>query len=155
MIKSLLSKLAVKVHASRTISEDPLQKFHFRVIIPGLPDLGFQKCSGLSDEATSTTYDEGGYDHTHKMPGRRKVGDVTLERGAYQDNSFQHLIQEALTQEDMRRTITIEHQDRFGVTKRTYKLAEAWISKWEGSDLDATSDDPAIEKITIVFEYFI
>ena len=152
---SLNNFVSIRAHAARTISQDPLQKFKFRVSIPGLPEMGFQKCSGLSDEATSTEYDEGGFDFTHKMPGRRKVGDVTLERGAYRDNSFQHLIQEALTNESMRNTITIEHLDRFNNVARTYKLAEAWVSKWEGSDLDATSDDVAIEKITIIFEYFL
>lgn len=156
MIKEkLLSKFVMEAHASRTISQDPLQKFKFRVTLPGFPPMGFQKCSGLSDEATSTEYDEGGFDYTHKIPGRRKVGDVTLERGAYADNSFQHLIQDALTNESMRQTITIEHLDRFGNVARTYKLAEAWVSKWEGSDLDASSDDVAIEKLTVVFEYFL
>lgn len=155
LINSIIDMLSVKAYASRTISQDPLQKFKFRVTIPGLPAMGFQKCSGLSDEATSTEYDEGGFDFTHKLPGRRKVGDVTLERGAYADNSFQKLIQEALMNESMRNTITIEHLDRFGNVARTYKLAEAWVSKWEGSDLDATSDDVAIEKITIIFEYFL
>lgn len=151
----MLNFLIKKAYASRTISQDPLQKFKFRVTLPGFPPMGFQKCTGLNDEASSTTYDEGGFDHTHKMPGRRKVGDVTLERGAYRDNSFQHLIQEALTRDNMRNTVVIEHMDRFGNVARTYKLAEAWVSKWEGSDLDATTDDVAIEKLTIIFEYYL
>lgn len=156
MIKKVLSKLFLKpVYASRTISEDPLQKFHFRVTLPGFPPMGFQKCTGLTYEASSTTYDEGGYDHTHKMPGRLQVGDVTLERGTYADSSFQTLIREALTQETMRHTVIIEHMDRFKNVKKVYKLAECWASKWEGSDLDATSDDPAIEKLTLVFEYYL
>lgn len=154
-MEKIIDMLTVKAHAARTVTSDPLQKFKFRVTLPGYPSMGFQKCSGLSDEATSTEYDEGGFDFTHKLPGRRKVGDVTLERGAYSDISFQHLIQEALTDPNMRNTIVIEHLDRFGNVARTYKLAEAWVSKWEGSDLDASSDDVAIEKLTIIFEYFL
>ena len=60
-----------------------------------------------------------------------------------------------LTDSNLRNTVIIEILDRFGNTKRTYKLAEAWVSKWEGSDLDASSDDVAIEKLTVQFEYFL
>jgi phage tail-like protein len=54
-----------------------------------------------------------------------------------------------------RKVIVVEIMDRFNNPKKTYKLAEAWVSKWEGSDADATSDDVAIEKITVQFEYFL
>lgn len=143
-------------HAARTASLDPLQKFRFRVTIPGLPsEIGFQTVSGLSYEVNSTEYSEGGYEYTHKLPGKPSVGEITCERGAYQDTSLADLIKETLTNPDFRQTIVIEHLDRFGNVGRTYKLAEAWVSKWEGSDLDASSDDVAIEKITIQFEYYL
>lgn len=146
----------IRAHAARTTSVDPLQKFKFRLTIPGLPSgIGFQKVSGLSQEVGVTEYDEGGYDHTHKLPGRQKVGEVTAERGAYADNSFQDLLKSTLTNPNMRNTVIIEHLNRHGEVGRTYKLAEAWVSKWESSDLDASSEDVAIEKLTIQFEYFL
>jgi phage tail-like protein len=151
-----LKKLIKTVHAARTASLDPLQKFRFRVTIPGLPtEIGFQTVSGLSHEIGVAEYAEGGYEYTHKLPGKPKVGEITCERGAYQDSALAALIKETLTNEDFRQTIIIEHLDRFGNAGKTYKLAEAWVSKWEGSDLDATSDDVAIEKITIQFEYYL
>ena len=146
----------IKAHAARTTSVDPLQKFKFRLTIPGLPSgIGFQKVSGLTQEVAVTEYDEGGFSHTHKLPGRQKVGEVTAERGAYADNSFHNLLKQSLTNPNMRNTIIIEHLDRFGNPARTYKLAEAWVSKWESNDFDASSDDVAIEKLTIQFEYFL
>ena len=151
-----MKKLIKTVHAARTASLDPLQKFRFRVTIPGLPtEIGFQTVSGLSHEIGVAEYAEGGYEYTHKLPGKPKVGEITCERGAYQDSALGALIKETLTNEDFRQTIIIEHLDRFGNAGKTYKLAEAWVSKWEGSDLDATSDDVAIEKITIQFEYYL
>ena len=73
-------------HAARTSSEDPLQQFKFRVTIPGLPTtIGFQKVSGLTKEVGVVEYDESGYNYTHKLPGKNKVGEVTLERGMYAD----------------------------------------------------------------------
>ena len=56
---------------------------------------------------------------------------------------------------DYRTTMIVQLMDRFGNVQRTWKLAEAWISKWEGSDLDATSDDVAIETITVQYEYML
>ena len=156
MFKKILGLVAINAFAARTTSVDPLQKFNFRLTIPGLPSgIGFQKVGGLTQEVGVTEYDEGGFNHTHKLPGRQKVGEVTAERGSYADKSFQNLLQQALTNPNMRNTIIIEHLDRFGNAVRTYKLAEAWVSKWESSDFDASSDDVAIEKLTIQFEYFL
>ena len=139
-----------------TIANDPLQKFMFRVTVPGLPTgLGFQKVGGLTREVGVVEYLEGLYQYTHKLPGREKVGEVTLERGSYATTELEAQYKKVLTDANIRNTVIIEILDRFGNTKRTYKLAEAWVSKWEGSDLDASSDDVAIEKLTVQFEYFL
>lgn len=146
----------IKAFAARTVANDPLQKFMFRVTIPGLPSgLGFQKVGGLTREVGVVEYLEGMYQYTHKLPGREKVGEVTLERGSYATKELEGLYKNILTDPNSRSTVIIEILDRFGEAKRTYKLAEAWVSKWEGSDLDATSDDVAIEKLTLQFEYFL
>lgn len=156
MFKKLLELVAINAFAARTTSSDPLQKFKFKLTIPGLPSgIGFQKVSGLTQEVGVTEYDEGGFDYTHKLPGRQKVGEVTAERGSYADKNFQKLLKKTLTDPKMRNTVIIEQLDRYGKAARTYKLAEAWVSKWESSDLDASSDDVAIEKLTIQFEYFL
>ena len=141
---------------ARTIANDPLQKFMFRVTVPGLPTgLGFQKVGGLTREVGVVEYLEGLYQYTHKLPGREKVGEVALERGSYATKELEAQYKKVLTDSNLRNTVIIEILDRFGNTKRTYKLAEAWVSKWEGSDLDASSDDVAIEKLTVQFEYFL
>lgn len=156
MVNKLLDKISLKANAQRTLKEDPLQKFNFRMIIPGIPTtVGFQKVSGLDESIEAIEYAEGGYEYSHKLPGRLKVGEVTCERGTYSDVDFQEILRESVTKDDMRKTIIIEQYNRFGEVGRTWKLAEAWVSKWEGSDLDATSDDVAIEKITIQFERYL
>lgn len=148
--------MIIKAFAARTIANDPLQKFMFRVTIPGLPaGLGFQKVGGLTREVGVVEYLEGLYTYTHKLPGREKVGEVTLERGSYASKELEAQYKKVLTDPNVRNTVIIEILDRFGNAKRTYKLAEAWVNKWEGSDLDASSDDVAIEKITLQFEYFL
>lgn len=152
----LFNKFFMKAFAARTSSEDPIMKYKFRLTIPGLPSgIGFQTVSGLTQEIAVTEYSEGLYDYTHKLPGRPSVGEVTAERGVYADNSMQDLLKTTLTNPSFRNTIIFEQLNRFGETVRTYKLAEAWVSNWENSDADATSDDVAIETITIQFEYFL
>lgn len=154
MLNKFLSPMVV--HAARTASLDPLQKFRFRVTVPGLPaEMGFTSVSGLDHEVPVTEYSEGGYPYAHKLPGKPKTGEVTLSHGMFADMSMFNLIKETLTNPDYRRTIIIEHLDRFGATQRTYKLAEAWVSKWESDDLDATSDDVATETLTVQFEYYL
>ena len=146
----------IKAHAARTFANDPLQKFMFRVTIPGLPTgIGFQKVGGLTREVGVVEYLEGLYEYTHKLPGREKVGEVTLERGAYASKELEDLYKSILAPNGNRVTVTIEILNRFGETKRSYTLEDAWVSKWEGSDLDATSDDVAIEKMTLQFERFL
>lgn len=141
---------------ARTVANDPLSKFKYTVSIPGLPTgMGFNKVSGLKRELAVTEYNEGGYNYTRKVVGREKVEPVTLERGMYAGSELEALYKKALSNNDFRTTVTIQLQDRFGKAKRTWKLAEAWVKVWEGTDLDAGSDDVAIEKITIEFEYFL
>ena len=150
-----MDNLVLMAHAARTSSEDPLQKFKFRVTIPGIPSqIGFQKVSGLSKEVNVVEYDESAFEYTHKLPGKTKFGEVTMERGMFSDSSM--LDQMKVIQDpDYRTTIIVQLMDRFGNVQRTWKLAEAWISKWEGSDFDATSDDVAIETITVQYEYML
>lgn len=143
-------------HAARTASLDPLQKYKFRVLIPGLAtEIGFTTVSGLSEEIEVTEYQEGGFDYPHKLPGRVTVPEVTLERGEYADSSMADLVKTTLTNPNFRQTVTIQKLDRFGAVAREYRLAEAWCSKWEGSDSDASSSDAAIETITLQFEYYL
>lgn len=141
---------------ARTYANDPLQMFKFRVSMPGLPaGMGFQKVSGLTREIGVVEYDEGGYSHTHKLTGKEQGGEVTLEKGMFANADLEEIYKRSLNNPDYRTTVIIEHLDKFGKVARSWTLAEAWVSKWEGSELDATSEDVAIESITIQFEYYL
>lgn len=141
---------------ARTYANDPLQMFRFRVSMPGLPaGMGFQKVSGLSREIGVVEYDEGGYSYTHKLTGKEQGGEVTLEKGMFANTDLEEIYKRSLNSPDYRTTVIIEQLDKFGKVARSWTLAEAWVSKWEGSELDATSEDVAIESITIQFEYYL
>ena len=155
MLNKLFKKMQVEA-MGRSIANDPLQKYKYRVTIPGLPSgIGFTKVSGLKREVGVAEYEESGYNHTNKLSGREKVDPVTLERGMFATKEMENLYKENLSNPMVRQTITITAYDKNNKAKRTWNLAEAWVSKWEGSDFDAKSNDVATEKITIEFEHFL
>lgn len=154
--KMLKDAVAIKAHAVRTIEQDPLQSFMFRVAISGLPTgVGFQKIAGLSREVAVVEYLESMYQHAHKLPGRESVGEITFERGMYADDALQTQYETVFNNNNCRSEVTINICDRFGNVRRTFELAECWFSKYECGDLDATSDDVIIETLTMQFEHFL
>ena len=153
---SMVKSIAISAMAARTIEADPLQSFMFKVSIPGIPTgVGFQKVGGLGREVEVVEYFENMYDHAHKLPGRESVSEVTFERGMYADDYLQTLYEKVFNNNTVRNTVVIQVCDRFGAIKREFKCAEAWFSKYECADLDATSSDVIIETLTMVFEYFL
>lgn len=141
---------------ARSRVNDPLLKHKYLVSIPGLPNgMGFSKVSNLKRELGVVEYSEGGYSHVHKLVGKEKVEAITLERGMFKGTEMEALYKKSLSDPNFRTTVTITLQDNQGTAQRTWKLAEAWVSSWEGTDFDSSSEDVAIEKITIEFEYYL
>ena len=69
----------------------PLPKFHFSVDIGDQKNLAFQEVSGLDTETQIIEYRAGNSKDfsTVKMPGIKKVGNVTLKKGIFvKDNKF-------------------------------------------------------------------
>lgn len=153
----MIKLFKIKANAmARTSKQDPYSKNAFRLSIPNLPSgILFKAVSGLSQEHAVVEYSEGGDPATKKMPGRIKTSEVTAERGMYEDSALETLFKNVAKNSNFRQTMVFHQLDNTGNISKSYKLAEAWISKWEGSDYDADSDDVAIEKITIQFEYFL
>ena len=153
----LREAITTKAYAmARTMESDPLQSFMFKVKINGLPTgVGFQKVSGISREVAVVEYLENMYDHTHKLPGRESVSEITFERGMYKDTHLQGLYTKIFNNKKTRSTVVLQICDRFGKVRREFQMAECWFSKYEVGDLDATSDDVIIETLTMQFEYFL
>lgn len=153
---NFIKNISINAEAVRSFEADPLQAFRFRVSIPGIPSqVGFQKVGGLNREMEVATYIENMFNHEHKLPGREKVGDVTFERGMYADNYLKSQYESIFTNKANRTTVVIQIVDRFGNIRKEFKCAEAWFSKYELGDLDASSNDVIIETLTMVFEYFL
>ena len=140
----------------RTVDDDPLQKFMYRVSIPGYPAaLGFTTVGNFVREMGVVEYAEGMFEYFHKLSGRQKVTDIVFERGAYRDQHMYDIYAETLNDPKHRTTVTIEVLDRYQEVGREYVLANAWCSKLEVNGLDASSDEVLVDQMTITFEYFL
>lgn len=152
MIKNILGIKVV--HAATTVQADPLQKFRYRLTIQGIPsNIGFQKCSALGREIETQEYYESNKDTVTYLRGRVKFPELTLERGMYSgDSALEGLIKESLSKNNNKHTILIELLDVEGLPARSWTLQNAWATKWESNDFDASSSDIAIEKLTLRYE---
>lgn len=155
MLNKILNKLIPEVHAVRSITADPLQGFNFRVSFTGAEALCFQKVEGISEEYEVIESNEGCRDYTMKFPGRKKTGELVLTRGVYGSGATTlEDVWQAFIDGQSRMTVEVSLINRNGDIARTWVLDEAWVSKWEGPSLDASSSDIILESVTIQYERF-
>jgi phage tail-like protein len=117
-----------------------------------------QEVSGLSFEMDAIDHYEvtkTGQLLVRKLAGARKGGEVTIGRGLGQSPVFTKWLQESFIKGDVstaRQSLSIVIKDSMNKPIRTINLKNAWVKKWEGPNLKAGESQPAIEKVTIVFE---
>lgn len=145
----------IKAYAVRSFSDDPLQKFRFRLSISGYTGiLGFKDVSGISDELEVTEYREGTVHYTHKLPGIESVGEVTFSRGMYHgDFDMYQMFKDIMTKRTAtRHDVTLKICDRWGNIRRRIYFRECWFSKYETDGVDSSSSDVQIETLTMQYE---
>ena len=105
----------------------------------------FSEVSGLQVEMQVTEYEEGGINtFIHKMPGRLKVGNVTLKHGLTKSNDFMRW---CVAPNIERRNITVVMYDSYGKAVVRWNFAGAFPVKWTGPQFSADSTAMAIESI--------
>ncbi len=138
------------------------KKFKFIIEIDGIAYAGFQKCSELEAEVAIIEQWEGGATVADKSPGRTKVANVTLERGATKDldlfNWFKQVTDmvanSGLVDNEYKRNFDIVQQDRDGSELRRWNITESWPCKFTAGDWDNTADENVIEKTELCLTTF-
>ncbi|WP_310728671.1 phage tail protein [Streptomyces sp. N2A] len=90
-----------------------------------------------------------------KQPGARNTGEITITRGMDKSTAFTDWIKATLVNSDLdsaRQNITIALKDAQKQTVRRIHLSNAWGSRWEGPQLEASKSGPAVEQVTITYE---
>jgi phage tail-like protein len=148
-------------------------KFKFLVQVDGFDSAAFNKCSELSVEAAKIEYNEGGTLIPNKSPGRLTFSDVTLERGATQDDDMFAWFEEVADSSIMssliagaglgaglldplfKRDLDIVQQDRDGATLVRWRVFQAWPVKFVAGEWDNDADEKTIEMVTLTYDFFV
>jgi phage tail-like protein len=138
--------------------EDGLIAAWFSVEFQGAIAGVFRECSALGSQHDVVTYNgtsEKGMQVTNKMTGNLKFNPITLKRGLTDNQDFWEWHKTAAIDGDVASarksgTITMYSPKREAVAK--WEFHNAWPSKVTGPTFDASSNNVAIEELTIVYE---
>jgi phage tail-like protein len=139
-------------------AREPRLGSFFRLTLGGKDSVGvFREISGLSSETEVTEesgVDERGRPFVRKVPGATKFANIMLKRGVDTNLELWKWRQQVIEKgpEEARVDGTIELLDAQGSPITTYKFRRGWPSKYQGPDLNAASDEIAIETIEITHE---
>ena len=131
-----------------------MPKFYFQVKWDSQV-MSFQEVSGLDIQSEEIKYRRGDSPEFSviKMPGMKKVGNVTMKKGIYKsDNKFWDWFKQIKMNTVKRVPVTISLLDEAGKPTMVWTLANAWPTKITGTDLKAEGNEVAIETIEIVHE---
>lgn len=133
----------------------PLPKFYFKVEVDGGMTASFQEVSGLDTETDVVEYRHGDSPDftTIKMPGLKKSSDVTLKKGIFTtDIKFFTWFNEIKLNTIERKTVTIMLLNEKGDSEIVWTLTNAFPKQVQGTDLNSTSSDAAVETLVLAHE---
>lgn len=133
----------------------PLPSFYFKVSVDGIGDISCSEVSGLETEFDVIEYRAGDSPvfTKLKMPGLRKVSDVTLKKGMFKDDKamWDWLNQVKLNTIE-RKTVTISLLDESGSPVKTWQLTNAWPKKITIEGFKSDGNTAAIETLVLTHE---
>ena len=132
---------------------DPYNQFNFLVEIDGVSRAGFTECSGLTTETEVVDYREGSEDIVmRKLPGLKSFTNIMLKRGMTQDVELWQWRKTTLDGQTERRAGSIILLDEAREEAVRFNFREGWICKWEGPQLNSSTNEVAIESLEICHE---
>lgn len=133
--------------------KDPYRKFRFRVEVEGIQQAGFSEVSGFDASVDVVEYREGNQVITpRKLPGLAKYGNITLKWGVTDSMDVYNWMQDCIQGKVTRKTVTIIAVNEAGGDVATWKVIEAWPTKYTAPDFNATASEVAIESMELAHE---
>ena len=146
----------------------PLTKMNFKVSVANVEgSAAFSQVTGIEATVDVIEFRQGNANSLApvKIPGLVKHGNVTLRFGYTLDSAFKTWIQECVSEvrgEIPRNDVSIELIDINGGSPQTiataitgtrvWVLTNAWVTKYNGPELDAKTSDVAIESVELAYE---
>lgn len=131
----------------------PYGKFRYKVEIDGITAGGFSEVTGFDASIDVMEYREGDMVQTPmKIPGLKKYGNITLKKGLADSIALYDWLDEGVTGEVNRKTITITLLDATETAVASWRVINAWPIKYTAPDFNATSSEVAVETLEIAHE---
>jgi phage tail-like protein len=130
---------------------DPYRGYNFRIELDSTSVASFRECSGLTMNTDAVDYREGTDVplSPRKLTGLRKFTNIMLKRGFTQNEDMWNWYKNVLNGVSDRRNGAVVLQDEEHNDVVRWNFTNAWICKWEGATMNATSNDVAIESLEI------
>lgn len=134
--------------------QHPYGAFRFKLEVDGVALGHFKSCSGLKHEIEVLEFQEGGVNEfKHKLVGQGSYPNVVLKMGFVSNGiaeDWHYDYGTADAKKGERKTVRIYLlDDDVQTVVGEWTLKDAWPAKWEGPELDGSSDNLAIETLEI------
>jgi phage tail-like protein len=127
----------------------------FYVEVDGITQAVFTEVSGLGVEVATEDVEEGGNNgFVHRVPGRCKVGSLTLKRGMTKSNDFLKWNLKVAQGEIKRRNLSVIIYNVDGTESVRWNFLNAYPMKWTGPQLKADDTGSAVEALELAHEGF-
>jgi phage tail-like protein len=127
--------------------------FNFLVEIDGIGHAGFQECSGFNATTDAVEHREQGLStRPHRFRETAKRGRIVLKSGVTADRTLLDWWARSVRGEIERKNGSVVPLDRLGEGVGRWNFERAWPSKWVGPDLNAESNEIAIEELELTHE---
>jgi phage tail-like protein len=125
----------------------------FYVEVDNKKEAVFTEVSGLSMEMTLEDIEEGGNNEfVHRMPGRCKVGNLTLKRGMTVSNQFLQWSVKVSQGTIEKKHVSVVLYNIDGTEAMRWNFDNAYPVKWSGPQFKADDTAVAIETVELAHE---
>lgn len=132
---------------------DPYFSYNFLVELDGIARAAFSEVTGLDVTTEPVEYREGGENTTvRKLPGLTKYGNIVLKWGMTDDTELYNWHRQTVLGNVQRRNGSVIVLDRQGAEVARWNFVNAWPTKYDIPDFNATGNTVAVETLELVHE---
>jgi phage tail-like protein len=122
----------------------------FYVQVDGVAQAVFTEVGGLAMEMVVEDVEEGGNNtFVHKLPGRCKVGNLTLKRGLTTSNDFLKWSMKLAQGTVEKKNVSVILYNTDGTEALRWTFEQAYPVKWSGPQFKADDTSVAIETVEL------
>ena len=137
----------------RPITEESISNSRFYVFVDDKEQAIFTEVSGLEMQMEVMEYEEGGNNgFVHHLPGRTKIGRLTLKRGMTCSNDFLNWQMQIASGDIKRRNVSVAVFAASGEELVRWNFDNAYPVKWSGPAFDASGSAVAVETLELAHD---